>query len=552
MAFDFKAHENDVLFVPLGGSNEIGMNLNLYAYKGKWIMIDLGIGFADSNLPGVEVLLPNIDFIVQHKKDLLGLVLTHAHEDHLGAVPYLWEELGCPVYATAFTAAVLKAKLADEGIPNRIPLTEVKPGQKIPIGPFEFEMIPLTHSIPEMQAVALRTDKGVIMHTGDWKLDPEPVVGAVTDEVTLRRYGDEGVLAMVCDSTNVFVDADSGSEAGVRDSLAEIIRNCKNRVVVTTFASNIARIESIAQAAQATGRRIALAGRSLRRVTTAAKESGYLTNVEFLSEHEISDVPKDKILIICTGCQGEPRAALSKIAKNEHPNIRLSAGDTVIFSARKIPGNETKVGHLYNALTELNLELITAKRSHVHVSGHPSRGELARMYDLVRPQIAIPTHGERRHIREHAKLATSLGIRETVEARNGSVILLEQGRAAEIGTVHSGYIAIDGSSFIPADSPVIRMRRKLRDDGCVVVSAVLSKDNELLAPVRISAPGSMDPQADRDLLNALREEIEETIERMSHRDGTDKISEAIRSTMRRVFREELGKKPVVELHVMKV
>ena len=553
MTFNFKDYANRLLFVPLGGSNEIGMNLNLYTTGGKFIMIDLGIGFADSYFPGVEVLLPDISFIVERKKDLVGLVLTHAHEDHLGAVPYLWDELQCPVFATPFTHAVLKAKLADEGITSKIKVTEVHPGQKIKLDPFEFEMVPLTHSIPEMQAVALRTPQGVVMHTGDWKIDPDPLVGPVTDEATLKRYGDEGVLAMVCDSTNVFNDGTSGSEAGVRESITEIIANCKGRVVVTTFASNIARLETIIRAGEKAGRRIAIAGRSLRRVSTAAKESGYLQDAQpFLNEREINDVRKEEILIICTGCQGEPMAALSKIARGEHPSIRLSPGDTVIFSARKIPGNETRVSYIYNQLTHMGLELITAKRHHVHVSGHPCRDELARMYELVRPKIAVPTHGEARHIHEHAKFAKSMQVRETVEAKNGSVILLEEGSAREVGTVKSGYVAVDGGSLIPSDSPVIKARRRIRDEGCVVVSVVLGKSNELLADAAISSPGSMDPTQDKELLDQLREEIEEAVGRMKPKDTTDKVSDAIRTAMRRVFREELGKKPMLDVHVIRV
>lgn len=554
MTLNFKDYSDELLFVPLGGSNEIGMNLNLYGYKGKWLMVDLGIGFADAHFPGVEVLLPDIQFIVERKKDLLGIVLTHAHEDHLGAVPYLWDELQCPVYATPFTSAVLKAKLTDEGINLRIPVKEVQPGQKIALGPFEFEMIPLTHSIPEMQAIALRTDKGVVMHTGDWKLDPDPLVGPVTDEATLKKYGDEGVLAMVCDSTNVFVDGESGSEGGVREHLSQIIAQCKNRVVVTTFASNIARIETIIRAAETAGRRVALAGRSLRRVTTAAKESGYLQDtLPLLSEREINEYAKDKILIICTGCQGEPLAALSKVARGEHPNIRLTPNDTVIFSSRKIPGNETRVAYLYNALTRMGIELITAKRHHVHVSGHPARGELTRMYELVRPQIAVPTHGEARHIHEQALLAKSLNVPETVEARNGSVILLAAGKAKEIGTVPAGYTAVDGNTFISSESPILKMRRRIRDEGCCVISLVLDKQtNELLSAPRISAPGSLDANDDRDLIQAMAEAVEEALSRLGRKDGPERIDEAVRKAVRKITRDELGKKPVLDIHVFKV
>ena len=553
MTFNFNEYENELLFVPLGGSNEIGMNLNLYRYKGKWIMIDLGIGFADAHLPGVDILLPDITFIQKYKKDLVGLVLTHAHEDHLGAVPYLWEELGCPIYATPFASAILKAKLAEEGLNPKMKIHEIKGGDKIKLEPFELEMIPLTHSIPEMQAIALRTDKGVVMHTGDWKLDPTPLVGPASDEETLKKYGDEGVLAMVCDSTNVFVDGESGSEEGVRDSLYEIIANCKQRVIVTTFASNIARLESIIHAGLKAGRHIAIAGRSLRRVTTAAKESGYLQDIPpFINERDIPDIAKNDILVICTGCQGEPLAALSKVARNEHPNIRLSSGDTVIFSSRKIPGNEGKVAFTYNALTRRGIEIITAKRTHVHVSGHPARGELTRMYQLVRPKIAIPTHGEARHIHEHAKLARSLQVPETVEARNGSVVLLAEGRALEVGTVHSGYTAVDGNSLIPADSGILKTRRKIRDDGCIVVSVVIDKNNELLGNPKISAPGCLDADDDKELIHALRDDIADVVARINKKDTHEKISEHIRTAIRKLTKAELGKKPVIDVHLIKV
>ncbi|MEI7669263.1 MAG: ribonuclease J [Pseudomonadota bacterium] len=552
MTFKLKEYENEFLFVPLGGSNEIGMNLNLYYYQGKWIIIDLGIGFASDHIPGVDIIIPDISFLTKYKKDIVGMIITHAHEDHLGAVPYLWEEIGCPLYATAFTASVLRAKLTDDGITTKLPIHEVKPGQKISLAPFEFEMVPLTHSIPEMQAIALRTDKGVVMHTGDWKFDKEPVVGQVSDEATLKKYGDEGVLAMVCDSTNVFVDGESGSEAGVGDNLAKIIAGCKQRVVVTTFASNIARIESIVRAAQKAGRNIAIAGRSLRRITAAAKENGYLKDVEFINEREIGNIAKNDILIICTGCQGEPLAALSKVARGEHPNIRLSSGDTVIFSSRKIPGNESKVSHTYNALVKRGIEIITDKRYHVHVSGHPCRDELKRMYDLVRPQIAIPTHGEARHIHEHAKFARSMGVKEVVEAKNGSVILLSQGKALEIGTVESGYIAIDGNSFISIDSSVIKTRRRLRDDGCVLASIVIDKNNELLAEPIISAPGSLDNKDDIDLINALIEDIKSTIMQAKPRDTSEKIAENIRKVIQKLFKHDLGKKPILDVHVVKI
>lgn len=550
MVFDFRKYDDELLFVPLGGSNEIGMNLNLYRYKGKWIMIDLGIGFADNYLPGVDIVVPNIDAFLPFKKDLLGLVLTHAHEDHLGAVPYLWAELGCPIYATPFTANLLKVKMAEEGLKGKAKIIEVKAGEIYDMAPFTFEMVPITHSIPEMHAVALRTDQGVVMHTGDWKLDANPMLGPTTDEKTLEKYGDEGVLAMVCDSTNVFVEGESGSEGDVRTSLRDIIKECSNRVIVTTFASNVARLESIIYGALDAGRAVALSGKSLWRVTAAAQEAGYLQNVPpFLSDEEAMELPKDKVVFICTGCQGESRAALSKIAVGEHPYIRLSPGDTVIFSSRTIPGNETKIGWIHNKLIKLGLEVINDYVGFTHVSGHPARMELERMYQLVRPKIAVPVHGEARHIHEHAKLAKHLQVPEAIEPYNGAVIHLKEGDAKIIGVMESGYLALDGNSLIDTNSPVIRARRKIRDDGFCNVSLVINRHGELLGKPKFSAPGCLDSIEDKEIFAAMSEEIESIFERKGAKVKPQQLEENVRNVMRRMIRDELGKKPVLDVHL---
>lgn len=550
MPFDFKKHDDELLFVPLGGTNEIGMNLNLYRYRGKWLMVDLGIGFADDFLPGIEVVVPKLDGFLPHKKDLLGLVLTHAHEDHLGAVPYLWPELGCPVYATHFTANLLRVKMAEEGLKGRAKIIEVRAGEDYPLGPFTLEMIPITHSIPEMHAVAIRTEAGTVMHTGDWKLDANPLIGPTSDEKTLARYGDEGVLAMVCDSTNVFVEGESGSESDVRTSLMQIIKECSERVVVTTFASNVARLESVIYAALGAGRSVALAGKSLWRVVAAAQEAGYLKDVPpFLNDSEGMKLPRNRVAFICTGCQGESRAALSKIAHGEHPAIRLTPRDTVIFSSRTIPGNETKIGRMHNKLVELGLEVINDHSGFTHVSGHPARMELERMYQLVRPEIAVPVHGERRHIYEHAKLATQLQVKETVTPHNGAVVRLASGRAEIIGKVTSGYLAVDGTSLMDTESPVLRTRRKIRDDGFLSVSLVLDKKQRLIAPPKFSAPGCLDPEDDRDIFAALREEMEAIIEKGGK---PERLEESIRNLLRRALRDELGKKPVLDVHLHRV
>ncbi len=551
MTFNFNAYNDDVLFVPLGGANEIGMNLNLYRYKGKWIMIDLGIGFAGHHLPGIEIVVPNIDAITPYKNDIVGLVLTHAHEDHLGAVASLWPELGCPIYATPFTAAVLKNKLAEEGLQGKAKITPVEAGKVYDIGPFGFEMVPVTHSIPEMHAVALRTDKGVIMHTGDWKLDDAPQVGVTTDEETLSKYGDEGVLAMVCDSTNVFVEGESGSELHVRAALTDIIKQCDERVVVTTFSSNIARLETIIYAAADAGRSVAIAGKSIWRMVHAAQDAGYLKNVPtFLTDVQGMELPRSKVLFICTGCQGESRAALSKIARGEHPAIRLSPQDTVIFSSRTIPGNEANIGYMVNKLVTQGAEVMNDRTGFIHVSGHPARGELKRMYEWVRPKIAVPVHGEARHIHEHAKFARDLGVPIAIEPSNGVVINLTAEVPSIVGLVEWGYLALDGNTFIDSNSAVIRTRRKIRDDGFVIISVVMDKKGQLAGAPMISAPGCLDEKEDTELLNALRDEVKEAVAKTARGGGKGRmLDESIRGAVRKLIRDELGKKPVLDVHV---
>ena len=553
MTFDFSKYHDELLFVPLGGSNEIGMNLNLYTIGGKWLMVDCGIGFASEHLPGVDIIVPDVSFIAEHKDDLLGLVLTHAHEDHLGAVPYVWREFGCPIYATPFTAAFLHHKLAEMGPGTKPKVIEVEVGSSVKIGPFAIEMIELTHSIPEMQAVAITTDVGVVMHTGDWKFDADPLIGPVSDYAQLKKYGDGSVLAMVCDSTNVFVEGESGSEGEVRKHLTKVIADCPQRVVVSTFASNLARVATIIQAAADAGKVVALAGRSLHRVVDAAKQSGYLDkDMEFISDKEVMSLPRKDVLILCTGNQGEPRAALSRIARGEHPNVRLQPGDTVIFSSRKIPGNETRINRMHNQLVEKKIEVISEKDFFIHVSGHPAREELKRMYAMVRPAIAVPTHGEARHLHEHALLAKSLGVKETVEAFNGAIVWLAKGEASVIGKVHSGYIAIDGTSMISTDGDILRTRRKLRDDGAIFVSLVIGKDGDLVHPVQLAAPGILDIKEDDELIAECIDEVTKTMSKIKPRAGDKQIIEDVRMAMRKLLKRELDKKPVIEVHVARV
>ena len=465
---------DELLFLPLGGCGEIGMNLNLYGHDGKWLMIDLGITFGNEMTPGIDVIMPDPGFIVEHRADLLGLVLTHAHEDHIGAVPYLWPRLRCPIYATPFTDAVLRRKLAEANLLGEARITEIPMSGRFGLGPFEIELISITHSIPEPNAVVLRTKLGNILHTGDWKLDPDPVVGPITDEAALRQLGGEGVLAMVCDSTNVLVEGSSGSEAEVRQSMDELIGRYRHRVAVACFASNVARIESVTRAGLAHDRHVGLVGRSLRRMVEAARETGYLTDLpDFVEEEDIGHLPRDRVLMICTGSQGEPRSALARIARDEHPDVGLEPGDAVIFSSRIIPGNEHAIGELHNALIRQGIEVVTEKDHFVHVSGHPARDELAEMYRWVKPAIAVPVHGELRHLRAHVALAESCQVRRSVLAENGSLLRLAPGDPEVIGHVPTGRLGLDGTQLTAMGGAALKSRQRMAYNGAAVATIVL-------------------------------------------------------------------------------
>ncbi|MGH7073566.1 MAG: ribonuclease J, partial [Stellaceae bacterium] len=424
---------DELVFLALGGVGEIGMNLSLYGYQDKWLMIDCGITFADDTLPGVDIVMPDPEFIAERADQLVGLVATHAHEDHIGAIPHLWRRLKCPVYATPFTAAVLRQKLLEAGIEHEVELIEVPMSGKFRVGPFDLELVTLTHSIPEPNAVVLRTPLGAVLHTGDWKFDPDPLIGPQSDMAKLRRLGDAGVLAMICDSTNALRPGESGSEADVRRTLIDLVGNCRERVVIACFASNVARLASAAAAAAAHDRHVALVGRSLWRIERAARETGYLVGVPpFLTDEEASVLPREKVLLVCTGSQGEPRSALSRIADDDHREIVLEEGDTVIFSSRIIPGNERAIGRLQNKLAALGARIITENDAPVHVSGHPAQDELLRMYQTVRPRIAVPVHGETRHLMAQARLAEQCQVPQTLVTRNGEMVKLAPGPAAVI------------------------------------------------------------------------------------------------------------------------
>ncbi len=547
--------ERELLFVPLGGAGEIGMNLNLYGYAGKWVIVDLGVTFGEEVVPGIEVVMPDPAFIAERKDDLLGLVLTHAHEDHIGAVPHLWRRLRCPVYATPFTASVLKRKLQEAGLAGECKITVVPLRGRFTLGPFEFELVTLTHSIPEPNGLAIRTPAGTVLHTGDWKFDPDPLLGPTSDHARLGEIGAEGVLALIGDSTNVFRDGEAGSEAEVRASLTELVGRFRNRVAVACFASNLARLQSIAEVAAIHDRQVGLVGRSLYRMAEAARENGYLTGLPpFLREDEIGYVPRDKIVMVCTGSQGEPRAALWRIAHDDHPQVVMEEGDAVIFSSRIIPGNEKAIGRLQDQLTRIGVEVITERDHFVHVSGHPARDELARMYAQIRPRLAVPVHGEHRHLVEHARFATQCQVPRSLVVGNGDVIRLGPGEPAIIDKVHAGRLGLDGNRLVPLDGVVARERSRMVANGSAVATLVLDRGGDLLAAPQVTLHGLLDPAADGGLARRFGDILAEAVAGLpaGARRDDGAVRDAARQALRRAANAELGHKPVTDIHVVRV
>ncbi len=541
-------------FLPLGGAGEIGMNLNLYACQGKWLMVDLGITFAGDTLPGIDVILPDPAFIEERRDDLLAIVLTHAHEDHLGAVAYLWPRLRCPVYATPFAAAVLREKLLDEKLLAEVPLTEVALSSRLTLGPFALTFISLTHSIPEPNALLIETPFGRVMHTGDWKIDPDPLVGAPLDEAACRQAGEAGVLALVGDSTNATVEGESGSEGAVRERLAALIGAREKGIAVTLFASNVARLESVALAAREAGREPVLVGRSLQRYVRAARASGYLEGVRLLTEDEGAPLHKSQVVYLCTGCQGEPRAAMARIAGDSHPRVSLGDGDTVIFSSKIIPGNERTIGNLHNRLLRQGVEVITEKDEHVHVSGHPCRDELRRMYQWIRPQIAVPVHGEARHMRAHGELAGALQVPQPLLVENGDLVRLAPGAADIVGRAPAGRLALDGGQIVATDHVSIGARRKLMHNGAVFVSVVVDRGGRTLVSPQVSGRGILDGEGDEEARDAVAAAVADAVDALPRKQARDEaaLEEAARRAIRRALRESHGKRPVIDVQVARV
>src|SRR3954452_10828801 len=551
----FREHDPDALyFLPLGGSGEIGMNLNLYGYRGQWLILDCGVTFGEEeHQPGVDVIMADPAFIVERRDRLLGIVATHGHEDHIGAIPYLWPQLQCPIWATPFTASLLRTKLVEAQLASRVKITTVPMSGRFTIGPFDLELITLTHSIPEPNAVVIRTPVGTVLHTGDWKLDPDPLVGSPTDEARLRAVGDEGVLAIVCDSTNALRDGTSGSEGELRQHLTELIGRYDGRVAVACFASNVARLSTIAHAAAANGRNVALIGRSLWRIDRAARENGYLTDLpRFLTEDEAGYVPRDKIVLICTGSQGEPRAALARIARDDHPHIVLEEGDVVIFSSRIIPGNEKAIGRLHNALIRLGVEVVTDEDHFVHVSGHPARDELVRMYQMIRPRVAIPVHGEARHLLGHAELARQCQVQQALVIKNGCLIRLDKHGASVADDIPVGRVASDGKRLLPIGGAVLQQRRRVGNDGSVVATLVVDRPGRLVAPPQLSLIGLAEATADpaAELREALTDEMQNLPAPFRQDDGA--LRDAARRVLRRELKQRFGKRPLIDIQLIRL
>ena len=542
-------------FVPLGGTGEIGMNLNLYGYAGDWLILDCGVTFGDDSQPGIEVVMPDPAFIVERRDRLLGIVATHAHEDHIGAIPYMWTQLRCPIWATPFTASLVRAKLAEAGIAAKVRINIVPMSGRFTIGPFDLELITLTHSIPEPNAVALRTPVGTVLHTGDWKLDPDPLIGPTADEAALRRLGDEGVLAMIGDSTNALRPGSSGSEAELRRSLIDLVGRYDARVAVACFASNVARLETIARAAAAHGREVALVGRSLWRIDKAARENGYLADLpRFLTEDEAGYIPRDKIVLICTGSQGEPRSALARIAREDHPNVVLETGDVVIFSSRIIPGNEKSINRLQNALVRLGVEIVTEEDHFVHVSGHPARDELVRMYQMVRPQVAIPVHGEARHLIAHAHLAEECQVQQPLVIQNGDMVRLTPTGAAIVDEVPVGRLACDGKGLLPLGGSALKDRRRITFNGSVVTTLVVDRQGRMVASPAISLIGLVEGSAADTAEPFLRDSLQRTLDELpaGARRDDNVVRDSVRRTLRRVINDRFGKRPLIEIHLIRI
>ena len=537
--------KDELLFLALGGSGEIGMNVNLYGCQGKWVMVDLGLTFADPAYPGVELVLPDLSFIEERREDLLGIVLTHGHEDHIGAIPYLAADLGVPLYATPFTAGLIRLKLEEEGLAKEVELNVIDNEGSFALGPFGFRYVPLAHSIPEGNAVLIDTPYGRVFHTGDWKIDEKPVLGQPSTPEELTAIGDEGVLALVCDSTNVFNPEASGSEGDVREGLMQTITGAKGRVLVTTFASNAARLQTLGEVANAVGRKLCVAGRSLDRIISTARTAGYLKDFPpTVDWDDAMALPRNEVMIIATGGQGEARAALSRIAFDSHP-IKLDTGDLVVFSSKQIPGNEIAIGRIQNALATKGVLMVTDRQAEVHVSGHPGRPELEAMYRWVRPQILLPVHGERRHMAEQARVGLASGVPSAIVQSNGDLLRLAPNGPEIIGHEATGRLVLDGDVILPADGSTMNERRKVALHGQISVAVALDRKGKLMGDPAVRTQGVPVEEDKAAFLAEAAEEAAVAVAKGSQEE--EALRERVRLAVRRTATRWTGKKPVVDV-----
>ena len=546
-------HGDDLVFLPLGGTGEIGMNCYCYgagpADDRRWLMVDLGVKFGEAAEPGIDVVLPDVSFLAENRRKLSGLVITHAHEDHIGAVPWLWPQLRCPIYCTAFAAQILALKLKEAGLDEEVKVHVVTPGARLSLGPFDFEFISVTHSIPESMALLIETKRGRVLHSGDWKIDRSPIIGAGMDERRLREIGEAGLDVLVCDSTNALREGHSPSESEVAATLLDIVRHAKARVAITTFASHLDRISSAVRAARATGREVVVAGRAMRNTIEAARACGYLRDAgEFLDEEEFGYLPPEKVMLLCTGSQGEPRAAIARIAEDQHPHVSLDPGDVVIFSSRTIPGNEKEVSRIHNNLALLEIDVITSDDALVHSSGHPRQEELRHLYQWLRPRAVIPMHGEPRHLMAHAAFARACGIAETLIPRDGHLAKLCPGPLRNVDEISAGRLHVDGKLIVPAEDGPAKQRRKLSYVGVVMVALVLDSKLQLAADIEVVSDG-----VPAGLDDEMREAASRTFDSLPkpRRKDDGQVADSIRTGVRRAAESVWGKKPVVKVVVMR-
>ena len=551
--------KEELIFCPLGGSGEIGMNMNLFAYGNetnqKWIIVDMGVTFADDSIPGVDLIYPDPGFIIDKKNDLLGIVLTHAHEDHIGAISHIWPDLKCNIYATPFTAVLIKEKFKEKKIDITKKLKIVELNGSIKLGSFNIEFVTLTHSILEPNGLSIKTPVGTILHTGDWKVDPNPLIGKKVNEKKLKEIGNEKVLAMICDSTNVFNLGRAGSESDVRDSLLKIMSLKSKRIVVTSFASNVARMESIFYCAEKINREISLVGRSMNRIFKAARQCGYLKNIKDpIDPREAKKFPREKIVYLCTGSQGEPMGAMKRIIKGIHPDVFLEKDDVIIFSSKIIPGNEKKLYSLHNDIIKQDIELVTEETDFVHVSGHPNREDLKDMYNWVKPNSIIPVHGEHRHMNEHMKFAKEMQIPHALRVENGDIIRIFPGdNPSIIDKAPSGRMYLDGSVGVGEDSQSIKERRKLSQNGYLEITLILNNSGKLNKPI-ISYRGIPENLLDEKIIFKVEDEIFNTCKMfsMKNKNQEKNLIESLKQNCRRIIRDKTGKKPFTNINIARL